>query len=200
MAKGKLVVLVFIIVVAMGTLFFYMGKKNKQGRDFSANKTEAAVTAKEGEKVAEEEDSAATMKPEPVLGKKEIHSSSKSQGSKKEYSRTLAVVSERQAKEREYELNQEFEAEARDVLPLLSIQTNNPLDSKDSKTFGPPRGEIWVRVKPDNAGDLKQIMEELADLYRSRTGYEGAITIMHWVGGRPHLKMTFPANAPVWVL
>lgn len=191
MAKGKLVVLVFIIVVAMGTLFFYMGKKNKPDKDFSANKTEAVVTVKKGENIAEQKDSTETTKPEPILGKKEMDSSGKFQGSKEEQSGALAGVSEREAKEREYELNREFEEEAKEMLPLLSIQTNNALDVK---AFGPRRGEIWVRVKPDNARELKQIMEELAELYRTRTGYEGSITIMHWVGGRPHFKMRFPAS------
>ena len=190
MAKGKLVVFVFIIVVAVGTLFFYMGKRNKPDKDLSANKTEAAVSAEEGEKVAKE-DSAANMKPEPIIGKKEIRSSSKSQGSKEGQSGSLAELSEHEAKQREYELNREFEEEAKEILPLLSIQTNNPLDAK---AFGPRRGEIWVRVKPDNARELKQIMEELAELYRTHTGYEGGITIMHWVGGRPHFKMRFPAS------
>jgi len=176
MGKGKLALLIFVIVVVIGVLFFYMGKKNKQNKEFSANKNEPVVKVKGGGKIAKKKDSASTMNHEPIIGKKDRYSNS---------------ITERQAKEREYELNKEFEKEARDVLPLLSIQTNNPLDTK---AFGPQRGEIWVRVKPDNARELKQIMKKLVDFYRSRTGYEETITIMHWVGGRPYLKMTFPAN------
>jgi len=182
MKKGELLVLMSTIVVVVGIIsFFYGSERNK----LSAKKGKAAVKVKDG---------MATRKHKLFLGKKEIkdmHSITKSQGSKEEQCGALAEVSERQAKQREYELNKEFEEEAKEMLPLLSIQTNNPLDTK---AFGPQRGEIWVRVKPDNARELKQIMEELAELYRSRTGYEGSITIMHWVGGRPHLKMTFHAN------
>lgn len=175
MDKGKLVVLMSAIVVVVGVIsFFYGSERNK----LSAKKSKATVKVK---------DDMATRKHKLFRG---MHSITKSQASKEEC-RVLAEVSERQAKQREYELNKEFEEEAKEMLPLLSIQTNNPLDTK---TFGPQRGEIWVRVKPDNARELKQIMEKLANLYRSRTGYKGTITIMHWVGGRPHLKMTFRAN------
>ena len=188
MDKTKLILLIFVVVVGVG-LVFYMAEKNKQGKNLSAKKSE--IVAKEG---AKKEDNRNYVEPilEEDSEKKEISSKSNAQKSKKKHStKSLAKIKERQAKEHEYELNKQFEAEAKKKLPLLSIQTNNPLDEKG---FGPRRGEIWVRVKPDNARELKQVMKKLADLYRSRTGYKGPITIMHWVGGRPHFKMTFPAN------
>ena len=195
MGKGKLLLLIFAIVIVAGILLFYMGEKNKQGKHLSAEKTEAVKKAKGREKTAGKKDSAAAQMHEPVFVRKQISSHSKGQGITGEHEfdseTTFEDVREHEAKEREYELNKDFEEEAKEVLPLLSIQTNNPLDTK---AFGPRRGEIWVRVKPDNAKELKEIMEDLADLYRADTGYRGSLTIMHWVGGRPHLKMTFPAN------
>ncbi len=192
MGRGKLLLLIFVFVIVAGILLFYMGDKNKQGKHISAEKTAVVKKAKGREKTAGKKDSVAAQMHEPVFVRKQI---SKGQGITGEHEldseTTFEDVREREAKEREYELNKEFEEEAKEVLPLLSIQTNNPLDTK---AFGPRRGEIWVRVKPDNAKELKEIMEDLADLYRADTGYRGSLTVMHWVGGRPHLKMTFPAN------
>ena len=184
--KEKLLLLIFVVVVVSLTLFFYINKRNKQDKNF-IEKSKKVSKVIEKDNIAEKGNNIPKKYHKPILGQKKNNL----QKSKKEQSKNLAQDSEREAKQREYELNKEFEEEAKETLPLLSIQTNNPLNTK---AFGPRRGEIWVRVKPDNARELKQVMKKLADLYRTRTGYDGTITIMHWVGGRPHFKMTFPAN------
>ena len=184
--KEKLLLLIFVVVVVSVTLFFYINKRNKQDKNFiEKSKKVSKVMGKDN--IAEKGNNIPKKYHKPILGEKKNNL----QKSKKEQSKKLAQDSEREAKQREYELNKEFEEEAKETLPLLSIQTNNPLNTK---AFGPRRGEIWVRVKPDNARELKQVMKKLGELYRSQTGYDGTITIMHWVGGRPHLKMTFSPN------
>jgi len=184
--KEKLLLLIFVVVVVSVTLFFYINKRNKQDKNF-IEKSKKVSKVMEKDNIAEKGNNIPKKYHKPILGEKKNNL----QKSKKEQSKKLAQDSEREAKQREYELNKEFEEEAKETLPLLSIQTNNPLNTK---AFGPRRGEIWVRVKPDNARELKQVMKKLGELYRSQTGYDGTITIMHWVGGRPHLKMTFSPN------
>lgn len=91
--------------------------------------------------------------------------------------------------EMEYEQNRHFEELVKGSFPVHTIQTHNPLDTRIP---GPPQGEIWVRIKPENAGEMNQIMSELADLYRDiRIGYEENVVVMHWVGAQPYARRTF---------
>ena len=92
--------------------------------------------------------------------------------------------------ELEYQLAQEFEAEALEVFPVHTVQTFNPYDPD---AFGPKhQGEVWVRIKVENAREYKDTMAQIADLYKTVTDYDKPVTIMHWVGGRPYAKMMFP--------
>lgn len=185
--KEKFLLLIFVVLVVSVTSFFYINNRNRQYKNF-IKKSKKVSKVIENDNIAEKGNNILKKYQKSILEEKKID---RLQKAKEQQSKNLAQDSEREAKQREYELNKEFEEEAKETLPLLSIQTNNPLNTK---AFGPRRGEIWVRIKPDNARELKQIMKKLADLYRSRTGYDGTITIMHWVGGRPHFKMTFSPN------
>ena len=91
----------------------------------------------------------------------------------------------------ERDLNLMFEEDARETFPLLSIQTANPMDI-EKKVFGPERGEIWIRIKPQNAKEFKEIMAEIADLYKNATGYEDPVTVVLWVGNRIWAKIQYP--------
>lgn len=88
----------------------------------------------------------------------------------------------------EYHLNKEFEADALQTFPLHTVQTNDP---RRPEKFGPPRGEIWIRIKVEHALDMKGIMAQVADLYRETTWYDEPVTIMHWVGGRPYARQVY---------
>ena len=114
--------------------------------------------------------------------------------------------------------NQIYEDVARDILPTLSIQTHNPvwvleqeaagegstsgdgeyqngpLLAPEAGEFGmiqPPEGEIWLRIIAEYASEHRDIMAQYADLYRTETGYSGTVTVMLWVGGRPHDRQQY---------
>lgn len=91
----------------------------------------------------------------------------------------------------ERELTLMFEEEAKETFPLLSIQTANPMDT-GKKVFGPKRGEIWIRIKPENSKEFKKIMAGVADLYKNTTGYEDPVTVVLWVGNRIWAKFQYP--------
>ena len=91
--------------------------------------------------------------------------------------------------EEAYARNQMFEYEALDTFPLHTIETHNPLQPQ---AYGPQPGEIWIRVKVEHGRELKDIMAQVADLYRTTVRAEGPVTVMHWVGGRPHARYQYP--------
>ena len=91
--------------------------------------------------------------------------------------------------EERYALNKEFEAAALETFPVHTVQTHDP---RHPEAFGPKKGEIWVRVKVEEALWYKDIMAETAELYRELTYYDEPVTVMHWVGNRPYAKLSFP--------
>ena len=95
--------------------------------------------------------------------------------------------------ELEYQRNMNlmFEEEARETFPLLSVQTSNPIDI-EKKVFGPKKGEIWIRIKPENSKEFKEIMAEIADLYKDVARYDDPVTIILWVGNRIWAKFQYP--------
>ena len=93
--------------------------------------------------------------------------------------------------ELEYQRNLMFEEEAREIFPLLSVQTSNPTDI-GKKVFGPKKGEVWVRIKPENAKEFKEIMAETADLYKDVARYDDPVTVVLWVGNKIWSKIQYP--------
>ena len=93
--------------------------------------------------------------------------------------------------ELEYQRNLMFEEEARETFPLLSVQTSNPTDI-EKKVFGPKKGEVWVRIKPENAKEFKEIMAETADLYKDVAEYDDPVTVVLWVGNKVWSKIQYP--------
>ncbi len=91
--------------------------------------------------------------------------------------------------ELEYESSKMFEEEALEIFPLHTVQTHNPLEPDK---FGPPKGEIWVRIKVDHSREFKDIMAQIADFYKEVTYFEDPVTVMLWVGGRPWAKFQYP--------
>jgi type IV secretory pathway VirB10-like protein len=66
-----------------------------------------------------------------------------------------------------------------------------PLPAPEFGEFGkmqPPEGEIWLRIPADYAAEHRDIMAQHADLYRMEAGYNGTLTVMLWVGGRPYAR------------
>ncbi|MCP4115247.1 MAG: hypothetical protein GY737_07505 [Desulfobacteraceae bacterium] len=95
----------------------------------------------------------------------------------------------------EYQQNKEFEAEALETFPVHTVQTHNP---KDPKAYGPPKGEVWIRIKPENAREMNEIMAQVADLYRETAAeYGEEITIMHWVGARPYARTSYAPDGQI---
>ncbi|MBI9092844.1 MAG: hypothetical protein JEZ12_26810 [Desulfobacterium sp.] len=95
--------------------------------------------------------------------------------------------------ETEYQLNQIFEAEVMETFPVYTVQTHNPIEEKKNpKFFGPPQGEVWIRIKPENSREMREIMAQVADLYHENAEHpDDEITVLHWVGGRPWSKETY---------
>lgn len=97
--------------------------------------------------------------------------------------------------EEEYEQNRFFETLVKGSFPVHTIQTHNPLDTD---VPGPPKDEIWVRIKPENAGEMNEIMSELADLYRDiSAGYQEDVVVMHWVGAQPYARKTYSPDGSI---
>lgn len=106
--------------------------------------------------------------------------------------------------------NQIYEEVAQETLPILSIQTHNPVwvledaatdaaginkQDKRSGPFGtniqPEENEIWLRIPAAHANEHREIMAENADLYRSETGTNESVTVTLWVGGRPYYRQQY---------
>ena len=105
----------------------------------------------------------------------------------------MKVESEEYDADTEYQLNQIFEAEVMETFPVYTVQTHNPIEEKKNpKFFGPPKGEIWIRIKPENSREMREIMAQVADLYHQNAeNPDDEITVLHWVGGRPWAKETY---------
>jgi hypothetical protein len=97
-----------------------------------------------------------------------------------------------------YERSRIFKAVAMEQLPLLAVIPHNPLmdgGSKDGDARrsgrNPKEGEVWIRLNAANSREYKEIMAQTADLYRQETLYEGPVTVVLWVGGRPWAQEEF---------
>ena len=90
--------------------------------------------------------------------------------------------------ELESALLQNFRAEAMETLPLLTIHTADPL--KPDKP-GPKRGDVWVRINAGNSKETRDIMAQVADLYRTALKYDDPVTVMLWVGGQPMARFEY---------
>jgi len=76
-----------------------------------------------------------------------------------------------------------FKAIVMAELPLLSADIHE-------------KGEVWIRIKPEESAKTKQIMKEVAGSYTEITAHTEPVRVMLWVGGRPHAAMTFPEEIP----
>lgn len=88
----------------------------------------------------------------------------------------------------QHEIAQVFAEEALRNFPLHTARAFDPL-SPDP--YGPRAGELWIRIKVDNSREMRQIMDEVANLYRDLSGSDETITVLHWVGNRPHAKFDY---------
>jgi hypothetical protein len=100
---------------------------------------------------------------------------------------------------------QVFRDEALAVFPVYSIEIHRP-ESMDTgwveengimieKSYGPPPDEIWIRIKPENSGEMRAIMAQMADLYQAYAGIYGrSVRIVNWVGGQAWAAFTYPAE------
>lgn len=100
---------------------------------------------------------------------------------------------------------QVFRDEALEIFPLHSVEIHRP-ESMDpgyveengiqiKKAYGPPPNEIWIRIQPESAREMKEIMAQTADLYRQYVnGYDQNVRVVHWVGGRAFAAATYDAD------
>ncbi len=100
---------------------------------------------------------------------------------------------------------QVFRDEALDAFPLYSVEIHRPkgLDPgyieengiRIYKSYGPPPNEVWIRIRPENAREMKEIMAQTADLYRDYMNqYPHPVRIVHWVGGQIFAAATYNAD------
>lgn len=85
-------------------------------------------------------------------------------------------------------LTELFMTEAMETLPLLSLHTADPLQPEKK---GPQKGELWIRINPANSYETRDIMAQVADLYRTTVRYEEPVTVMLWVGGQPMARFEY---------
>ena len=93
-------------------------------------------------------------------------------------------------KELEYVLNKMFEEEAKEIFPLHTVQTFNPVEPE---LYGPKEGEVWIRIKVEHSREHKEIMAQVADLYKDVARHDKPVTVMLWVGNRPWAKFQYPS-------
>ena len=98
---------------------------------------------------------------------------------------------------------QVFRDEALEVFPVYSVEIHRPksLDTgwveengiMVEKSYGPAPDEIWIRIRPENAQQMREIMAQMADLYQTYAGVYGrSIRIINWVGGQAWAAFTYP--------
>lgn len=55
--------------------------------------------------------------------------------------------------------------------------------------------EIWIRIQPENAREMKEIMAQTADLYRLHVkNSSDNVVVINWVGGQPWARMEFDSQ------
>ena len=103
---------------------------------------------------------------------------------------------------------QVFRDEALTVFPLTSLSIHRPDSLARAETqesggrisIGPPANEIWIRIKPENSNEMKEIMAQTADLYRQYVSeYDHPVRIVQWVGGRIWSAATYGRDNRVLV-
>ncbi|MBL0714049.1 MAG: hypothetical protein JJV98_10155 [Desulfosarcina sp.] len=99
-----------------------------------------------------------------------------------------ADVKENAQADLEHARTEVFKAEAMATLPLLTLHTADPFQPDRP---GPRRGEIWIRIQPNRSGETRDIMAQVADLYKSTLQYEESVKVMLWVGGQPIARTDF---------
>lgn len=121
----------------------------------------------------------------------------------------LAVVSEETPVDEEavYYKSMVFRDEALSVFPVHTVQIHQPKSIEEDiqtgriggKNFGPKPNEVWVRIKPDNAKQMREIMAQTADLYREYVNENKEnIVVVNWVGGQAWARMEFaPDGSPI---
>ena len=100
-----------------------------------------------------------------------------------------------------------FRDEALSTFPVHTVQVFQPDSVKEDlqtgriggKYFGPKANEVWLRIKPESAGQMREIMAQTADLYREYLGQTSEnIVVVNWVGGQAWARMEFgPDGSPV---
>ena len=88
----------------------------------------------------------------------------------------------------QHEIAQVFEEEALRNFPLHTARAFDPL-SPDP--YGPRRGEVWIRIKAEQSREMKQIMAQVADLYRDLAASPEPLTVIQWVGNRPFARFEY---------
>ena len=90
--------------------------------------------------------------------------------------------------EMEHTLTEVFKSEAMETLPLLTLHTADPLQPDKP---GPKQGEIWIRIRPGKSDETRDIMAQVADLYKTILRYEQPVKVMLWVGGQPMARFEY---------
>ena len=97
-----------------------------------------------------------------------------------------------------------FRDEALESFPVYTVQVHQPTSIEEDlqegriggKDFGPKPNEVWIRIKPDNAGEMREVMAQTADLYRQYVNeYDEKIVVVNWVGGQAWARMEFSPDA-----
>ena len=86
------------------------------------------------------------------------------------------------------------EAEKETTLESETAKTQGPLPAPEYGEFSnlqPPKGEVWVRIKPEFADQSRDIMAQNADLFRKNTAHQGPVTVTLWVGGQPYDRQVY---------
>ncbi|MCD4719830.1 MAG: hypothetical protein K8S13_08210 [Desulfobacula sp.] len=104
---------------------------------------------------------------------------------------------------------QVFRDEALETFPVYTVRIHKPesigsdfeesgSQAAEQKAFGPGSNEIWIRIKPENAREMKEVMAQTADLYRQYVNeYDKDVKVINWVGGQPWASIVYSPDGGI---
>ena len=190
-----------IVIAAAGVLFAVIRNGARETQSFRASaQSPVEAVVKAPEKIPEPvPPSPADALPDPVPPKQASATAEFASASAK----APAAVEEIDDlyEETAYYAALVFKDEALATFPVHTVDIHTPESMLPKRTDSagrpipwpnPGKSEIWIRVKPGNAREMREIMAQTADLYRLYAHeHNENIRAVNWVGGQPWAAATF---------
>lgn len=192
--KNRWIIASFIGLPVIVIIAFIAIKTDNKSRDHLAMKVKSPsqVTAIEEKKIAGHSSPSDLPEKMPLLNKETVEPIAENEDNEDENRKEITeeTTEDDAQKELDYQMREMFKEEAMEFLPLQAVVTHDPRNPDRPRS--PREGEIWIRIKPENSGETRDIMAQVADLYRDVARYDEPVTVILWVGGRPWVRFRYP--------